>query len=108
MEAYMSYNYDDFVRDINYSLQLAKNELEERKDGNPGESTIEQLESCVVPDLTGLLNKVTKKEKLPPNTQQDRFLISFGYAFREWGWNINNPSALYLQLLKIHENYRKI
>jgi hypothetical protein len=87
---------------------LDKIELRDRKNGIHGESTIEQLESCVIPDLASFLSKFKNKEDLPPNTQQDRYLLSFAYAFREWGWNIKNPTALYLQLLKIHEHYRKI
>ncbi len=101
-------DYNDFIHDINQGLVLAETELRDRKNGIHGESTIEQLEDYVIPDLTSFLSKIKNKEKLPPNTQQDRYLISFAYAFREWGWDIKNPTALYLQLLKIHENYRKI
>ena len=104
----MDYNNDNFVCDLSNCLKLAEAELQDRRNGKQGESTIEQLESYVIPDLSNLLNKIKNKEKLPPNTQQDRYLASFGYAFKEWGWDMKNPSALYLQLLKIHENYRKI
>jgi hypothetical protein len=104
----MDYKYDDFVHDVGYGLQLAEAELKDRKNGVQGESTIGQLENYVIPDLVEFLSKIKNREKLPPNTQQDRYLTSFGYAFREWGWDMRNPSALYLQLLKIHENYKKI
>ncbi len=103
----MSYSYDDFIHDICYGLQLAKTELEDRKSGKQGESTIEQLE-YVIPDLENLLKKIKNKEELPPNTQQYRYLSSFGGAFYDWGWDMKNPSALYIQLQKIHHNYRKI
>lgn len=104
----MNYSYDDFVNDISYGLQLAQSELKNRRAGKQGESTIEQLESYVIPDLTKLLSEIKRGDELPPNTQQQRYLTSFGYASREWVWDMKSPSALYLQLLKIHENYRKI
>ena len=104
----MSYNCDDFVHDIKDCLKLAENELHDRKNGKQGESTIDQLENYIMPDLANLLEKIINKESLPPNTQQDRYLASFGYAFRVWDWDMAVPSELYLKLLKIHENYRKI
>ncbi|GEM_PF-1184143 len=104
----MSYRYSDFVQDISYGLQLAESELNDRKDGILGESTIEQLESYVIPDLKALLKKINNREELPPNTQQYRYLMSFGYAFKVWGWNMENASELYLQLQKINEKYREI
>jgi len=91
----MDYSYHDFVHDISNCLNLAKEELQDRKNGRQGESTVEQLENYVIPDLSRLQNKIKNKEELPPNTQQDRYLASFGYAFREWGWDMKNPSTLY-------------
>jgi hypothetical protein len=102
----MGYSYDDFICDISNCLKLAETELQDRINGKTGESTIEQLEKFVIPDLSNLLSKIKNKEKLSP--KQDRYLISFANAFKVWGWNMNNPSVLYLQLLKIHENYGRI
>jgi hypothetical protein len=104
----MNYKTDDFVRDIKHALHLAKIELRQRKNGQKGRSTIGQLERFVIPDLENLLSKIRSGENFPPNTQQDRYLASFGNAFREWDWDMVNPSPLYLQLLRIHENYRKL
>ncbi len=66
----MSYNCDDFIWDVRYGLKLAKDELNARKDGYQGESTIEQLENYIIPDLEYLLHKMSEREELPPNTQR--------------------------------------
>lgn len=105
----MSYKIEIFSQDIQECLDLAKKELENRKNDIQGESTIEQLENFIIPDLTNLLSKINNnQETLPPNTQKDRFVKSFGYAFKVWGWDMMNPTKLYLKLLKLNENYRKI
>ena len=104
----MSYSRDDFKNDIIKGLRLAENELQGRKNKIMGEATLEQLENIVIPELSMLLAKANAEDTLPPNNQKDGYLVSFGLAFKEWGWDMQNPTALYLQLLKIHENYRKI
>lgn len=104
----MKYGYKDFEKDILYGIKLAEKELQERKNGIEGESTIKQLEDCILPELRDLLNKMQNREELPPNTQQDRYLMSFGNALMAWTWDIHHPTKLFDQLRKIHSSYRKI
>jgi len=104
----MCYGIKQFCQDIQDCLQLAKNELNNRKNGINGESTIEQLEIYIIPDLSKVLSDVISREPLPPNTQQYRYIMSFGYAFKLWGWDMSKPSDIYLKLAKLNENYRKI
>lgn len=37
--------------------------------------------------------------------QNERYLVSFAYAFKEWGWDMKNPSELYKKLCEIHNLY---
>lgn len=88
---------------VKYCLELSKIELENRKNGIKGESTISQLEEVVIPDLTQFLEKLESKE-IPKNRQQ-RYLESFGCAFRMWEWE---PSELYVKLSEIHHDYQDL
>ena len=104
----LGYNVSSFLQDIQECLDLAKLELHNRKNGIQGESSIEQLEDYIMPDLKELQLKINNEIPLPPNNQQERYLMSFGYAFKVWGWDMQNPTELYLKLLYIHEKYREL
>ena len=104
----MYYETEQFCQDIQDCLNLAKNELNNRKNGLKGESTIEQLENYIIPDLSRVLSDIISRKPLPPNTQQYRYIVSFGYAFKLWGWDMSKPTDIYLKLTKLNENYRKI
>ena len=88
---------------VKYCLELSKIELENRKNGINGEGTIEQLEEDVIPDLTRFL-KILENKEIPKNRQQ-RYLNSFGCAFRMWEWE---PSELYVKLSEIHHDYQDL
>ena len=104
----MNYDVNQFYLDIQDCLSLANKELCDRKNGILGESTIKQLENYIIPDLTDLRSKIERNDPLPPNTQQYRYVASFGNAFKVWNWDMAKPSELYLKLLRLNENYRKI
>lgn len=104
----MDYTVDMFTKDLQDCLVLAKKELNDRKKGIDGESTIDQIENYIIPDLTNILSNIDNDKPLPPNSQRDRYINSFGYAFKVWGWDMIHPTELYLRLLRLDENYRKL
>lgn len=73
----------------------------EKVSGYSGEATQEQVEVYILPELNELKQKLLS-EDLP----RDRYLNSFGYAFRYWNWDMNNASELYLSLLSLHNAYQ--
>ena len=104
----MNYSIDDFYGDIEDCLELAYKELKDRKNDIDGESSLEQLENYIIPELEKLLIKINNKESLPPNTHKDRYISSFGSAFKVWGWDIMNPTKFYIKLLELNKNYKKL
>jgi len=90
--------------DILACMRVCQIELENRKNGIDGESTIEQLEEWIVPDLTNML-KIVENKKIPKE-RKDRWLESFANAFRGWEWH--EPTELYTRLTNIHHDYQNI
>lgn len=88
------------------TLELCKEELEKRKNGVEGESTVEQLENCIIPELTQFLEKIDKGE-IPP-TKEKRFLYSFAYAFKVWGWNMGQPTEIFELLAELNDEYEEL
>ena len=70
----------------------------------PGESTVEQLEEVIIPELEKLLKM--DYNNLPP--VEDRYLISLAYALKVWEWSMKNASTLYLLIVELHEDYKKL
>jgi hypothetical protein len=99
----MKYSPNIFKKDVINCISVAEKELKLRKSGIDGESTSEQLENVILPELKHLLD-IIENGNLPP--QNERYLISFGNAFRVWGWNMQKPTKLYLQLLNLNSNYK--
>ena len=93
-----------FKEKVNLALRISKDELWRRKNDIPGESTIEQLEETIIPEMEKFLKM--DYDNLPP--AKDRYLVSFAYAFRVWEWSMKNASTLYLLIVKLHEDYRKL
>ncbi len=93
-----------FKKMVAKALAISKDELRRRKNGMPGESTVEQLEKVIIPEL----EKFSKMDysNLPPADK--RYLFSFGYAFRVWEWSMLNPSRLYLLLLILNDKYKEL
>ncbi len=101
----MNHSINNYKTDIKECVKLCEIELNERKRGVPGESTIEQLENTIIPELSNLLQNI-HLNKLPP--EKDRYLISFAYAFKVWGWDMQNPTQLYTKLNALNNDYKKL
>jgi hypothetical protein len=101
----MTYSINDYKSDIKECIEMCEIELDKRKMGVLGESTIEQLENTIIPELSSLLQNINL-DKLPP--EKDRYLISFAYAFKVWGWDMQNPTQLYAKLNVLNSNYKKL
>ena len=93
-----------FKKMIAKALEISKDELFRRTHGMPGESTVEQLEEIIIPELENF-SKMDYSD-LPPADK--RYLLSFGYAFRVWEWSMLNPSRLYLLLLILNDKYKEL
>lgn len=93
-----------FKKNLEKALDISRDELRRRKNDMPGESTVEQLEEIIIPELEKLLKM--DYDNLPP--LKDRYLISFAYAFKVWEWSMKNASTLYLLLVKLNEDYKEL
>lgn len=95
-------NVNIFKQNIIELKTLSMEELEKRKLGIPGESTIQQLEKEIIPELDGLLLKI-EMNNLPP--KEKRYLNSFAYAFKVWEWNMQEPTELYIRLSRLNQDF---
>ena len=93
-----------FKKKVDIALRISKDDLRRRKNDAPGESTIEQLEETIIPEMEKLLKM--DYNNLPP--VEDRYLISLAYALKVWEWSMKNASTLYLLIVKLHEDYKKL
>ncbi len=93
-----------FKKNLEKALDISKDELRRRKNDMPGESTVEQLEEVIIPELEKLLKM--DYNNLPP--VEDRYLISLAYALKVWEWSMKNASTLYLLIVELHEDYKKL
>lgn len=80
-------------------------ELAARKRGIPGESTVGQLETVVLPDLNQLLGQLRLGEA--PMIKQP-WLLSYSLAFKDWGWSIKQPTPLFSALCKLNHLCTKL
>ena len=101
----MGYSVEQFKQDILECIEFSGKELTNRKKGITGESTIDQIENTILPDLNDILKRINNND-LP--SLRDRYLMSFAYAFKVWGWNMQNPTELYVKLSRLNENYKNI
>jgi len=101
----MKYSISSLKADIKNCIEICKAEILKRKNGISGESTIEQLESVILPELKELLKRL-EDNNLP--TKSERYLNSFAYAFKVWGWNMETPSELFIKLTEINNNYGQL
>lgn len=97
--------YEKFIEDTKRCLELSENELSNRKSGIAGESTVEQLENLIIPELNNLIVKINSGS-IPPKS--NRYLVSFAYAFKEWGWNMQNPTELYISLCRLNTSFENL
>jgi len=95
-----------FRQKVSDCINLCNQELINRKKGREGESSIEQIEGTILPELTQLINILDKNE-LPP-IANERYLESFAYAFKIWGWDMQQPTELFIQLNNLNNEYKNI
>lgn len=96
---------DRFQEKIKEAIDMCKIELQRRKEGIFGESTEEQLEGTILPELYNLLTLVKSEEVL---NKQDRYLNSFANAFIVWGWDMQTPTELFVLLSEINNDYKEL
>ena len=97
---------DKFKEKLLKTLQLCNMELENRKKGIVGESTEEQLEEIIIPELKKLLEDIENNNQLPP--KEKRYLASFALAFKVWGWNMQTPTEIFDLLERLDREYRNL
>jgi hypothetical protein len=59
----------------------------------------------VLPELETILELVSES-KLPP--KEERYLNSFAKAFTVWGWDMQKPTALFVALTNLNNNYEDL
>lgn len=91
--------------DLMEALKIFEAELADRKKGIPGESTEEQLEKIIIPELKRVLAKVNNTE-IPD--KEHRCLRSLTDASTLWGWNMENPTEICKLLIKLNEQYNQL
>ena len=96
---------EEYEKELLRCINLCKEEIQKRNEGIVGESTLKQLEEIILPELDKLFS-VIKSGVLP--TDNERYLNSFANAFTVWGWDMQNPSALFLSLTKLNNDYEKL
>lgn len=94
---------ENFKNKIIKAITICNIELTNRRNNIQGESTKEQLEKVIIPELNQLL-EVINAQILPPKEQ--RFLNSFANAFSVWGWNMQNPTKLFVLLTELNNEYK--
>lgn len=98
-------NKEKFREEVMNLIDICILEIQHKKAGINGESTIEQLQNIVLPELNELIIKIDNNE-LPPSL--DLYLLSFANAFKVWGWDMNNPTKIFTKLSYINNHYLKI
>lgn len=93
----------EFKKEIIKCVELCEAELNNRLNGIEGESSIDQIENMILPELNQLIIKIDRGQ-LPPLSE--RYLLSFANAFKVWGWNMQYPTKLFSQLLKLNDIYK--
>lgn len=96
---------DRFKEKILKTIRLCNEELYNRKKGMVGESTEEQLENIILPELTRLLEMINNNQ-FP--VKEKRYLYSFANAFTVWGWNMQNPTEIFVLLTEINNEYKNL
>lgn len=87
------------------AISLCNEELANRKNGVLGEGTEGQIEKIILPELQRVLEEITNKQ-FPAKEQ--RYLYSFANAFTVWGWNMQEPSELFVLLTELNSEYKNI
>ncbi|MDR1954086.1 MAG: hypothetical protein LBQ21_06405 [Clostridiales Family XIII bacterium] len=96
---------EQFKAKLLQCVKLCEQEISLRKSGIDGEATTSQLETIVLPELKNILLKI-ETNSIP--LQKDRYLCSFAYAFKVWGWDMQNPSRLFIVLTELNNEYKEL
>ena len=91
--------------DLMEAIKFFETELADRKGGITGESTEEQLEKVMIPELKRVLAKVNNSE-IPEKEQ--RYLKSLIDARNLWGWDMENPTEICKLLIKLDAQYNQL
>ena len=86
------------------AIALCEYELKNREKGIFGESSVEQLK-IIINELNQVLNKLENENF---SKSRERFLYSFANAFTVWGWNMQNPTELFVLLTEINNEYKNL
>lgn len=92
-----------FKEKIIRTIRLCNEELANRKNGIAGECTEEQLEDIILPELTELINMINNNQ-CPP--KEKRYINSFANAFTVWGWNMQEPTEIFVLLTELNNEYK--
>lgn len=104
----MKKHYKKIVRlhgDVTKALKLCETELTGRRNGIPGESTVEQLEEVVIPELKKILSQIADSQ-FPEKEQRTLRFLSDARVY--WGWNTRNPTELFALLIELDEEYNQL
>lgn len=105
-EMHINNKIDKLKKEILEGIELSRRELKNRKNGIEGESTIEQLEKVIIPDLEDILLKLDNK--IIPKKRVDRYSLAYGNALKMWDWDMERATELYKKLTDIHHDYQDL
>ena len=91
--------------DLMKAIKVFEAELADRKKGIPGESTEEQLEKEIIPELKRVLANVNNSD-IPDKAQ--RYLKSLENARTTWGWDMQNPTKICKLLTELDDRYNRL
>ncbi len=94
----------EFINKLDKAYDLCLAEINKREKGIDGEASIQQLEG-IISELINIKKKVIEGD-LP--LAENRYLESFAMAFTVWGWNMNEPTELFVLLTEINNDYKSI
>ena len=91
--------------DLMNAIKIFEAELADRKKGISGESTEEQLEKEIIPELKRVLANVNNSD-IPDKAQ--RYLKSLESARTSWGWNMQEPTEICKLLAELDDRYNRL
>ena len=94
----------ELINKLDKAYDICLSEINKRKKGIDGESSIQQLE-VIIHELINIKKKVIETD-LP--LAENRYLESFAMAFTVWGWNMNEPTELFILLTEINNDYKTL
>ena len=95
---------DEFKALLDKAIAECFHEIKLREAGVPGEASLPQLNEVILPELLSL-QKMQRMELLKG---KGRWLTSYGGAFFDWGWDMQNPTKLFLMLRDLNSLHRKL